>query len=161
MKAGAYMTEAVIRRIVRGEDPVYSTVYFYGEPEHVAAALEKLEEDYRAANPEKRLVLVDGEEYVEGLYRAVGTDRLARYMYPLEREYDLFVLRGIEEIGRGEFPMETIYGILDHCLEYHVQLVVTGSVPVKDLICLEDRLRAQLSGGLCCRVDMTVGKEIK
>ena len=40
MKTDASLTDAIIRRIVQGADPVYSAVYIYGEPDNMTAVLE-------------------------------------------------------------------------------------------------------------------------
>lgn len=153
MKTDASLTDAIIRRIVQGADPVYSEVYIYGEPDNMTAVLEKLEEDYGAAHPCRRVVRITGEEYMERVCQVLLKGKLVNLMFPLEEECGLFIFRDIEKLGGKESYMELIYGVLDHCLEHHIQLVVTGSVPVKELDCLEDRIRAQLAGCLCCSLE--------
>lgn len=152
MQENVPMLDAVIENIVRKGNPVYKTVYFYGEPDAVIEVLDNLEGAYRAAHPRKRLIRSSGGVFARWAYDAMAHSGRVDPVF-LAEDCDFLIFRDIEQLGGKEFCMELIYWVLDYCLEHNIQLVVTGSVPVKDLICLEDRIRAQLAGCLCCSVD--------
>jgi len=69
------------------------------------------------------------------------------------RECGLFIFENIGEIAGIETKEQSLYGILDWLLENRRKIVISGTVPINDMMILAPRICAQIDGGIDCPVE--------
>lgn len=131
------LVREVLQQIIRRKSPVYDVVYFYGAPEATAAVIDTLVEGCEACG---KITVRKNRDY---LYLVTpGAEKAPKC--------DLFIFEGIDAVAGCECAEQVLYGLLDGCLEGDIQIVITGSAPVTQR--LAPRIRAQIDGGIICRV---------
>ena len=137
----------MIEKIVSRNTSVYDVMYFYGNQQAIRQLLTEIEEKYQAARPNSRILRTTAarlrEEYIRHLLN--GTHGCYTC--------DLFILENIQELAGSEYAEQRLYGHLDWLLENRRQLIITGTEPVGDILCLAPRIRAQIEGGICLQVE--------
>jgi len=106
-----------------------------------------------AGQPEGRWVAcISAQTFMDELVRAIEEDAVpvwrARY-----RQASAFLLDNIDLIGSGERLQEEIFNLFNALSGMNRQIVLTASVPPKDIAGLDDRLRSRFEGGLIATLD--------
>lgn len=136
----------VVDAFVQGRGYFHDLLYVYGLPRSTAELAEQVFQAYRVRNPEARICREDGS-----VLHPKIIDRIKRgqSLWTLEKaDCDLLILEHIEGIAGQETSEEVIYMLLDNMLLQGRQILVTGNVPVPQLLTLAPRICAQLSGGI-------------
>ena len=131
---------------VQGRGYFCGLLYAYGLPGSTEELAEQIFQAYRAQHPEAQIHREDGSavhpKIVDRIKRGQSLWTLAK------ADYDLLILEHIEGIAGRETSEEIIYSLLDKMLLQGRQILVTGNVPVPQMLTLAPRICTQLSGGI-------------
>ena len=143
--------EGIITGIANGRRDIYNPTVFYGDVSEINAIITRLIQDHLSKHPIEKIVQISGEEFshkvilsfVEHAYRDFGKQF---------ENTDLLVFENVQIIAGRITAMEKFYGIFDKVYESGGQIVVTSTVPPAGIIGLDNRIRAQLEGGMIWKV---------
>jgi chromosomal replication initiation ATPase DnaA len=99
------------------------------------------------SNGANRVVVFDGQEFVDGLVAALGDGSITRWRQQLRRA-DAFLLDDVGALAGKERSQEELYLLYNLLLESGRQMAFTATVQPTHLPGFEPRLATRLAGGL-------------
>ena len=142
----------IIDGITIEKSSIYKSVYFYGSSDNCSYAVDKATQAYATQNPEKKIVRITGDGFTEKMISSIKNGTSDRFKSEMANA-DFLIMEQIDSIAGKEASMQLFYGIFDKVYESGRQIIVTGSVPPKDIPALANRIRTQLEGGIMCRLE--------
>ena len=141
------LLNGIIAGILAGKRELYNPTYFYGSDDTVRDVLYTIVSDYEETHPEDTILWVSGDDYVLELITSIkdGTTDAFREKY---RSCDLLVFEHTEQISGKQATMDEFYEMFDHIFMNGGQIIRGGRVPPVEIPGLDDRIRAQLEGGM-------------
>ena len=141
----------IIEGVIRGNKDVYNPLFIYGEDGAVADVLFAIVSDFKKSYPTKRIVWKSGDDFTHEMIKAIVEDRLESFRRAC-RCCDLLIFDHVEIIAGRESTMHEFYEMFDHVFINGGKLVTAGRVPPGKIEGLDDRIRAQLEGGIIQQV---------
>ena len=142
---------AVTAAIYRAGGLRHNPLYLYGSPLQLAEVVNKIVEQALLGACNK-VMQVNAEDFSSALICGILEDR----NYDVRKSFrnsDMLVFENIEGLGGKEMSQEEFYCLFDHYYERGKQIIITSSVPPRELHRLEDRIHTQIESGLIFCVD--------
>ena len=142
--------DKVVDAFVEGSRKTYDVLYVYGHPSATAELAARVAQDYRRLHPEAKIALESGNAFSEKFIERI---KAGENIFPWRKEtWNLLIFENIQELGGKEHSQELAYELLDLLLRQGGQILVTGDKSIPNLLQLEERICAQLSGGLSVKI---------
>ena len=145
-------TRALAAKAVGPADPRYNLLYFYGDSEAVHRLLGEIAAEHVRRHNSQNLVSVSAKQFTFELSDAIrhGRQEAFRQKY---RDCGLLLLDRLQDVEGKPATMEELYHVIDRLHLQKVRLVFGADRPPRDILALDDRLRAYLESGLLCDID--------
>ena len=136
-----------LERVAVASEPLYSVVYFYGDPNRLAKRMDQLANTYSEQHPGAKVISVTAEDFINGLIMSMKYG--IQDSHPVSfRDCDFLIIKEFEKFGGKEACMEELYYILDLRLLYKKPFVICADRQPNAIPRLDDRLLTILEGGL-------------
>jgi len=133
------------------EEPAgsYNPLFIYGGvglgKTHLVQAVGHL---VRARHPEKRILYITGESYVNEVMTAVKNNRLDTVRYRYRGQCDVLLVDDIQYLAGREFAQEEFYHTFNELFNAQKQIVITGDQFPSAIPKVSERLRSRFGWGL-------------
>lgn len=141
------ISEMLIPLIADGGAKKYNPICVYGDRYQVERFSETVQLACLETNPGISICCLSGESFLQqhilsirGGYEDVFRKRI--------RAADMLIFTNVEQIQGKESCMWEFFSLFDHYYEQGKIIVVGSAVPYAELHTMEDRVLAQLQGGL-------------
>lgn len=145
-------TRALAAKALAPAESKYNLLYFYGNAEAIGKLLKEIAGEYVRRHSSKGVVSVSARQFTFELADAIrhGTQEAFRLKY---RDCNLLLLDQLQDAEGKPATMEELYTVIDRLRFRNVRLVFGADRPPRDILALDDRLRAYLESGLLCNID--------
>ncbi len=143
----AWVFERLIPLIADGKAKQYNPVYVYGHPHQVERFSEAVQLACIEASPRLRICCLSGRDF----FRQIILGIQGSYEGTLRKRFrlaDMLIFTDIDEIQGNEICMWEFFSLFDHYYEQGKMIIIGSSIPYSKMIAMEDRVMAQLQGGL-------------
>ena len=130
--------QKLIDEITSRQADIYNIVYFYGNQHHINTMIDVIAKKCH----NRQITRVTGSAFRDEMMQIIlngGQSTL---------DCDLYIFERIEKVAGLEANEQRLYGVLDWLLEQKKQIIITGTIPVKEIERLAPRIRAQIDGGI-------------
>lgn len=108
----------------------------------------------RAAFPEKRILYVSAETFLNECVSAIRRGETEKFRVKYRDSSDIILIDDVQFIGKGEKTQEEFFHMVNSFLDKRKQIVIASDRMPRDLPGIEDRNRSRLEWGLV--VDITM-----
>ena len=146
------LKDGLMKDLASEETPQFSPVYFYGDREEVRRVLQQTAEQYRWANPDKRVAIIRGEDFLDAVIWSMFDGTQEAYLKSL-RWVDFLLFDGVDAIG-GKMSTEwEFFSLFDYLLERGKRMAFGAERPPRQIDWYSERVKTQLEGCVLCGVD--------
>ena len=128
---------------------VYNPLFLYGPPgvgkTHLLYAMANY---IRAADPEKQVVYIRGDQFTNELVNAILTGTTAAFKQKYRRDPDVLLIDDIQFIAGKESTQEEFFHTFNELFEHRKQIVMAADRKPADMVTLEARLRGRFGEGI-------------
>lgn len=143
-------TSGVIEGIFNGSKDIYNPVLFYGDTRKTSAICKEIAEHFIANN--KRVSWTTGQEFFQWFIEAWKLRDLDAFRN-MFLQCDILIFEGVDWFSGYHAMQYEFFTLFDLVFENKGQIVLTSAGPPGEITRLDDRVRTQLTAGICCPVE--------
>ena len=141
------LSEKLIPLIATGEVKQYNPICVYGKQYQVDRFSETVQSASLKEDPSLRICVLSGELFTKQLMLSLRGDYTETFRNRI-RMADMLIFTDVDLIQGKTSTMWEFFSLFDYYYEQGKRIIVGSSVPYSDLFAMEDRVMAQLQGGL-------------